>query len=136
MGEIEGEHFESNDLAELAKKMKVPPENLVNTIKEYNQAVETKKDPYGREVWMLTQQIETPPFYAARVRMAVHYTMGGIVINEKAQVLSNEREPIKGLYAAGEVTTGVHGSNRVGGNGLLDAFVFGRIAGENAAVRL
>lgn len=67
---------------------------------------------------MLTQKIETPPFYAARVRMAVHYTMGGIVINEKAQVLSKEREPIKGLYAAGEVTTGVHGSNRVGGNGL------------------
>jgi fumarate reductase flavoprotein subunit len=62
--------------------------------------------------------------------------MGGIVINEKAQVLSKEREPIKGLYAAREVTTGVHGSNRVGGNGLLDAFVFGRIAGENAAVGL
>ena len=136
LGEIEGEHFENNDLAELAKKMKVPPENLVNTIKEYNQAVETKKDPYGREVWMLTQKIETPPFYAARVRMAVHYTLGGIVINENAQVLTKEREPIKGLYAAGEVTTGVHGSNRVGGNGLLDAFVFGRIAGENAAVGL
>lgn len=95
LGEIEGEHFENNDLAELAKKMKVPPENLVNTIKEYNQAVETKKDPYGREVWMLTQKIETPPFYAARVRMAVHYTMGGIVINENAQVLTKEREPKK-----------------------------------------
>ena len=82
---------------------------------------------------MLVQKIQNPPFYAARVKMAVHYTMGGIAINPQAPVLDTSNHPIPGLYAAGEVTTGVHGTNRVGGNGLLDAFVFGRIAGEMAA---
>ncbi len=135
LGEREGEHYSALTIEELARKMKVPYQNLKNSIDHYNSAVDTKKDSFGRERWMLQEKIQNPPFYAARVKMAIHYTMGGIVINEKAQVLDKNNEPISGLYAAGEVTTGVHGKNRVGGNGLLDAFVFGRIAGESVAVK-
>ena len=133
LGEREGEHFSASTLEELAQKMKVPVDNLLKSVRLYNEAVDTKKDAFGRESWMLVQKIQNPPFYAARVKMAVHYTMGGIVINPQAQVLDVSNHPIPGLYAAGEATTGVHGTNRVGGNGLLDAFVFGKIAGEMAA---
>ena len=59
--------------------------------------------------------------------------MGGVEINEKAQVINTKGNPIPGLYAAGEVTGGIHGTNRLGGNALTDITVFGRIAGENAA---
>lgn len=133
LGEREGEHYSADSVSELAAKMKVPYQNLEASIRQYNEAVDTKKDPFGRESWMLKQKIQHPPFYAARVKMAIHYTMGGIVINKFAQVLDSEGEPIPGLYAAGEASTGVHGTNRVGGNGLLDAFIFGRVAGERAA---
>ena len=59
--------------------------------------------------------------------------MGGVEINEKAQVINTKGNPIPGLFAAGEVTGGIHGTNRLGGNALTDITVFGRIAGENAA---
>ena len=65
--------------------------------------------------------------------MSVHHTMGGIRINVKAQVLDAEGHVIPGLYAAGEVTGGIHGSNRLGGNAIADVMVFGRTAGTNAA---
>ena len=113
--------------------MKMSPENLEKTVEEYNQAVANKKDPFGREPWMLVKTINHPPFYASKARMAIHYTMGGIVIDTQARVLDRKNVPIEGLYAAGEATTGIHGTNRVGGNGILDAFVFGRIAGQSVA---
>ncbi len=59
--------------------------------------------------------------------------MGGVAIDEKAEVLNLQSWPIKGLYAAGEVTGGVHGYNRLGGNAVADTVIFGRIAGKNAA---
>ena len=62
------------------------------------------------------------PFYATPMVPAVHHTMGGIQINSAAQVLDKNGQVIPGLFAAGEVTGGVHGSNRVGGNGIADAF--------------
>lgn len=65
----------------------------------------------------------------------MHHTMGGIKINPRAEVISVDGEVIPGLYAAGEVTGGIHGTNRLGGNALADINVFGKIAGENAAKR-
>ncbi len=65
--------------------------------------------------------------------MSVHHTMGGVEINTKAQAIDRHGKVIPGLYAAGEVTGGIHGSNRVGGNAIADIMVFGRIAGANAA---
>lgn len=64
---------------------------------------------------------------------AVHHTMGGLEINTKAQVMNKNAQPIEGLYAAGEVTGGIHGSNRLGSVAMTDITVFGRIAGEEAA---
>ncbi|MPN56428.1 Fumarate reductase flavoprotein subunit [bioreactor metagenome] len=78
-------------------------------------------------------KIETAPFYACPAKPAVHHTMGGLQINTNAQVLSTSGNPIPGLYAAGEVTGGIHAGNRLGGNAIADIFVFGRTAGENAA---
>jgi len=75
------------------------------------------------------------PFYAARRIPTVHHTMGGLLIDEYTRVLDGNNNPIPGFYAAGEVTGGIHGTNRLGGNALTDAVVFGRVAGQSAASR-
>ena len=108
-------------IRELAEKMGVDPDGLEKTIKRYKQPVN------------LTKRIEDGPFWACYTGMTVHHTMGGINTNVKAQALDWEGKVIPGLYAAGEITGGIHGTNRVGGNAVLDCFVFGQIAGENAA---
>ena len=81
----------------------------------------------------LPSTIEKAPFYILKAAPAVHHTMGGIRINTEAQVLDVDGNIIKGLYAAGEVTGGIHGTNRLGSDALADITVFGRIAGKNAA---
>jgi FAD-dependent fumarate reductase len=74
------------------------------------------------------------PVYFAKITPAVHYTMGGIAIDSETHVLrEKDTSIIDGLYAAGEVSGGVHGTNRLAGNSLLECVVFGRIAGERAA---
>ena len=81
----------------------------------------------------MPRKIETAPFYAVEVAPAVHHTMGGLAINTDAQVLNENANAVPGLFAAGEVTGGVHGANRLGGNAMADIAVFGKIAGTNAA---
>ena len=76
--------------------------------------------------------IDEPPFFSIEIQPGVHYTMGGVLPNERCQVLNKDGNPIPGLYAAGEVTGGVHGGNRLGGNSVADTVVFGRIAGREA----
>lgn len=122
-----------NDIADLAKKTNLPVDVLTKTIEEYNKAVDTKKDPMGRNPNVLVNKIAKAPFYAGRVTMKRHHTMGGVIINKDAQVIDRRGEIIPGLYAAGEVTGGIHGTNRVGGNAMADIFTYGRIAGTNAA---
>lgn len=73
------------------------------------------------------------PYYAIEVGPAVHHTMGGIRINTDAQVVTTQGATVARFCAAGEVTGGVHGANRLGGNALADIITFGRIAGSNAA---
>ena len=73
------------------------------------------------------------PYYAVNVGPRIHHCMGGVKINSDAQVISTDGTPIPGLYAAGDVTGGIHGANRLGGNAVADIVVFGRIAGENAS---
>ena len=80
-----------------------------------------------------THRPSVAPYWAVRMYPWVHYTLGGISINEQAECLNRFGIPIPGLYAAGQITGSVHGENRLGGNGLTDAFTFGRIAGKNAA---
>ncbi|MDO5531161.1 flavocytochrome c [Sutterella sp.] len=119
-------------LDELATRMKIKPVKLREVMARYNEAANTQTDPeFGRTRFL--QDLSKPPFYFGRERFEVHYTCGGIAITPEAEVKREEEGIIPGLYAAGETTGGVHGSFRLGGNGLTDAFVFGRIAGANAA---
>ncbi|MEG0669140.1 MAG: FAD-binding protein, partial [Clostridium sp.] len=88
-------------------------------------------DEFGRTLY--NQPIDQGPYYAGARVPTVHHTMGGVKINTDAQVINTNGEIIPGLYAAGEVTGGIHGANRLGGNALTDTVVFGRIAGASAA---
>lgn len=129
----QGRAFKGDTLEELAEQIGVDAENLKKAVEEFNQAVASgKPDAFGRTLF--GAPIDTPPYYAAARIPTVHHTMGGIEINEFTQVLNTKGEIIPGLFAAGEVTGGIHGSNRLGGNALADIAVFGRIAGENAAL--
>jgi len=122
----------ADTLDELAVKMNVSAENLKAAVAEFNASVEKGgPDAFGRTLFQ--HKIDTPPYFAGGRIPTVHHTMGGIRINEKAQVLDKEGNVIPGLYAAGETTGGIHGSNRLGGNALVDINVFGKIAGANAA---
>jgi len=128
----QGRAFKGDTLEELAEKINVDPAKLVKSVEEFNKAVETGgPDAFGRTLF--DKKIDTAPFYAGPRIPTVHHTMGGIEINTNAQVVGKDGNIIPGLYAAGEVTGGIHGSNRLGGNALADITVFGRIAGENVA---
>ena len=81
----------------------------------------------------MARPIRTAPFYAIEVKPGIHFTMGGIRINTRTQVIGGQKRPIPGLFAAGEVTGGVHGGNRLGGNSMTALFTFGPIAGREAA---
>ncbi|BCS20276.1 putative FAD dependent oxidoreductase [Aspergillus puulaauensis] len=110
---------------------------VVNTVQEYADVVSGKKaDPYGREFfgnWTLSDVKPESVAYVGKVTPVLHFTMGGVLFNDDSQVLDAEYEPIRGLWAAGEVTGGLHGQNRLGGSSLLECAVFGRIAGNGAA---
>jgi succinate dehydrogenase/fumarate reductase flavoprotein subunit len=91
------------------------------------------KDDLGKPFRDDLKPIETPPFYATRLWPKVHHCMGGLHINENAQVMNLGGKPIQGLYAAGEVAGGIHGGDRLGSCATLDCIAFGRIAGHQAA---
>ncbi|WP_432205550.1 FAD-binding protein (plasmid) [Cetobacterium somerae] len=97
--------------------MKVDPVVLKDTVESFNVTVENKTDEFGRKLF--SNKLDKVPFYAGARVPTVHHTMGGIEINEKTQVLDKNRNPIPGLFAAGEVTGGLHGSNRLEGNAFL-----------------
>ena len=117
---------------ELAKAMGVDEATFVSTMNTWNQAVEAKSDAEFNRT-SFANPLTAAPYYAIKITPAVHHTMGGIAINPKAEVLNEKGEAISGLFAAGEVTGGVHGANRLGGNAVADFTVFGRIAGQSAA---
>ncbi|MGX8795975.1 flavocytochrome c [Fusibacter sp. JL298sf-3] len=116
----------------LAELISVDPAALKATIDTYNGYVEAGEDAdFARQDLKTT--LAVGPYYAVEVAPAVHHTMGGLEITTDAEVLNASGEVIKGLYAAGEVTGGIHGNNRLGGNALSDITTFGRIAGTKAA---
>lgn len=117
----------------LAEAIKVPPEKLAATLASWNKAVADQKDEaFGRETGM-EFDISKGPYYAVQIAPGVHHTMGGLKIDLETQVIGASGEPIPGLFAAGEVTGGIHGGNRLGGNAVADIIVFGRQAGQSAA---
>ncbi|MCF0253545.1 MAG: flavocytochrome c [Duodenibacillus sp.] len=116
----------------LAAACGMKPETLAATVSSYNKyRAQGKDEAFGRGDMPLS--IEKAPFYAVHIAPGIHHTMGGVAINTESQVLDIQSRPIPGLYAAGEVTGGVHGFNRLGGNAVADCMVFGREAGRNAA---
>lgn len=122
--------WKADTIEELAKMINVPVENLQASVDEFNNSLRTGNDPFGRTVF--DKEFGTAPFYAGLTYPMVHHTMGGIQVTTKCEVLDTEGNVIPGLFAAGEVTGGIHGANRLGGNAIADVVVFGRIAGQNA----
>jgi fumarate reductase flavoprotein subunit len=130
-----GYTYTGETYAELAEAIGVDADALEATMNTWNSYVENQEDPdFGRTSF--ANPLDTAPYYAIKVTAGIHHTMGGLTINEKTQVLDTDGNVIDGLYAAGEVTGGVHGANRLGGNAVADFIVFGRIAGQEAADNL
>ena len=126
--------FLADTLEELAEKIGVPADALVETVKKYNEYTLAKHDPdFGKELF--GQPIDEAPFCATPRSPSLHHTMGGLKIDTDTHVLNVNGEIIPGLYAAGEVCGGIHAGNRLGGNAMTDFLVFGRIAGENCALQ-
>ena len=127
-----GYTFSGETYEELAGAMGVDPAAFTATMEKWNAAVAAGVDEeFGRTSF--ANPLDTAPYYAIKVTAGIHHTMGGLTINPQTQVLAGDGSVIAGLYAAGEVTGGVHGANRLGGNAVADFTVFGRIAGQQAA---
>lgn len=119
-------------IADLAKVLEIDAKALEDTLNKWNSYVKARKDSdFNRTSF--TEPLDKGPFYAIKVTPGIHHTMGGLAINEKAEVLKADNTPIKGLYAAGEVTGGVHGANRLGGNAVVDFVVYGLISARSAS---
>ncbi len=127
-----GYTLQGSTYGDLAKAMNVPEETFSSTMAQWNASAYSGKDTlFGRTSF--SAALDTAPFYAIRVAPGVHCTMGGLKIDSNAQVIGTDGSAIPGLFAAGEVTGGIHGANCLGGNATADFVVFGRIAGESAA---
>ncbi|QUC66633.1 flavocytochrome c [Aristaeella hokkaidonensis] len=124
---LQGDTYEA-----LAGELGIPADAFAATMEKWNGYVAEKNDPdFGRTSF--AQPLDTAPYYAVKVTAGIHHTMGGLKIDSQTHVLNTEGQIIPGLFAAGEVTGGVHGGNRLGGNAVADFVVFGRIAGQEAA---
>lgn len=118
-----------NTLEEVAQTIGVDGANLSATVQKWNQAVSTKNDSEFKRTTGMDRGIEKGPFFAIHINPAIHYTMGGIHITSNTEVLDTNGNIIPGLYAAGEVSGGLHGNNRIGGNSIAETVIFGRQAG-------
>lgn len=133
------EEFKKNNLAlvantldELAQLMEVDKETFKRSLEAYNTALsQGTEDPFGRT--MRGEVIDTPPFVAIKIAPGIHHCMGGLKINTHTQVLDEQGNVIPGLFAAGEVTGGVHGGNRIGGNAVCDIVTYGRTSSESVS---
>lgn len=132
-GIAKGRFVKADSIAELAGKLGLPADALVATVNQHNQYLKEGKDPdFGKPITAKMLPIDKGPFYGIAQWPAVHHTMGGLRINKDAQVIDIWGNVIPNLYACGEVTGGIHGDNRLGGNAIADCVVFGRIAGRNS----
>ena len=119
----------ADTLEEMAEQIGCDPETLKATVDTFNACVDgTATDEFERTLF--TVKLENGPWVATARQACVHHTMGGLTIDTETHVLDESGKPISGLYAAGEITGGIHGANRLGGNAVVDTVVFGRAAGE------
>ena len=127
-----GYSFKGDTYEALAKEINIPADAFVKTMNDWNGYVKARKDPeFGRTSFI--EPLDKAPFYAIKVTPGIHHTMGGLKIDGRTRVLKGDGSVIPGLFAAGEVTGGVHGGNRLGGTAVSDFVVFGRIAGQEAS---
>jgi len=136
---------QADTIEELARRLDINPDGLVDTVQKFNAAVQTDvpfnpavKDARGtvgidppKSNW--AQPIDTPPYLGYAVTCGITFTFGGVKVNNRAQVVTNSQDPIPGLYAAGEMVGGLFYHNYPGGSGLSAGMVFGRLAGTSAA---
>ena len=116
----------------LAEQLEIDPATLAETLATWNKYVADQNDPdFGRDTGM-ENDLSVAPYYAIKIAPGIHHTMGGVHIDTDARVIDTNGNVIPGLFAAGEVTGGVHGGNRIGGNAVADIVVFGTIASESA----
>ncbi len=127
-----GYSFKGDTYEALAKEINIPADEFVKTMNAWNSYVQNRNDPdFGRTSFI--NPLDKAPFYAIKVTPGIHHTMGGLRIDGRTRVLKGNGEVIPGLFAAGEVTGGVHGGNRLGGTAVSDFVVYGRIAGQEAS---
>ncbi|CAJ1958810.1 unnamed protein product [Cylindrotheca closterium] len=121
----------------LAKKMNVWSSTLSYSMRSYQQAASKGYDEFGKTSFrgVPDADLTKETFYVGTVTPVLHYCMGGIKIDTEGNVIKEDGSIIKGLHAAGEVTGGVHGNNRLGGNSLLECTVFGTIVGQKVPVK-
>jgi tricarballylate dehydrogenase len=136
---------EAQDIAGLARKIGLAPEVLVHTVEEFNAACSrdvafdpTRPDGKRTEGLAIPKSnwavpIETPPFRAYPVTCGITFTFGGLKVNTRAQVLNTLQEPMKGLYASGDIL-GLFFHNYPSFTGQTRNAVFGRLAGMHAAM--
>lgn len=124
---------EFDDLESLADHYGIPAGALADEIERYNGYVDAGEDPDFHKAVGFATRLETPPWYGMRLWPQVHYTNGGVKIDAGARVVDADGDPIPGLYAAGEITGGIHGRSRLTSNAIASCLVFGNIAGSNAA---
>ncbi|MGM0125741.1 fumarate reductase flavoprotein subunit [Enterococcus sp. AZ194] len=129
----QGVVIEGATIEELAGKIDVDAKTLETTVDTWNKAVKDQSDKEFKRETAMDYDLTKGPFYAIQIAPGIHHTMGGVKINTNTQVEKEDGSTIKGLYAAGEVTGGIHGQNRIGGNAVADIVVFGRQAGEQSA---
>ncbi|HEY4429902.1 MAG TPA: FAD-binding protein, partial [Paenibacillus sp.] len=125
---IQGDSIEA-----LAKEIGVPADQLKTTLDTWNSAVKNKKDAEFNRTTAMDNDLSSAPYYAIKIGPGIHYTMGGVKINSNTEVLNKSGKPIPGLFAAGEVTGGLHGQNRIGGNSVAEIVIFGYQAGIKSA---
>ncbi|HCM89719.1 MULTISPECIES: flavocytochrome c [Vagococcus] len=119
----------ADTVEEAAKHFEIDAKELQKTVDTYNQYAKDGKDKDFNKRGELVAFGEGP-YYIMKSIPAVHHTMGGLTINTKAQLVDGDKKVIPHVYAAGEVTGDVHGTNRLGSDAIADIIVFGRIAGE------
>ena len=123
-----------DSLRDIATEFKIPWKEFKAQVDRFNGFILAGKDKeFGKPIRKGDKPVEKGPFYVGFAWPKVHHCMGGVEINKNAQVVDLEGKIIQGLYAAGEVTGGIHGACRLGSNAFLDCIVFGRIAGQHAA---
>ena len=128
---IQGFIKEHNNFTEMANDLNINYNKIKNTIDKYNSAFDKKLDEFNKTTFPHKFYLDKT-VYSMIITPSIHYTMGGLKINNKGEVLNSNNQPIQGLFGAGEVTGGIHGGNRLGGNSLAECGVYGRISANSA----